>query len=129
MLDGAEKLPRRETPVRKLLKSIKEVKDTSGSFIDEKNTYIPWPEVYKRMSVEEIQSLKFFEFDSWSKKENEIANNNLAKESSTKDRYSKLSDVPKEDLKNYDDYVKPEVKVRARRIDGDFQEETPEPLP
>jgi hypothetical protein len=129
LLNGEEKLPRKETPVRKLLRSIKEVKDTSGSFIDEKNTYIPWPEVYKKMSVSEIQALKFFEFDSWSEKENKIANNTLATESTVKDRYSKLSDVPKEDLRTYDDYVKPEVKVRATRIDRDFEEETPEILP
>lgn len=129
LLNGEESLPRKETPVRKLLKAIKDVKDTSGSFIDEDNSFIPWPEVYKKMSVEDIQSLKFFEFDSWEEKENTIANNNLATESSIKSRYSKLSDVPKEDLKNYDDYVKPEVRTRATSISPDFQEETPEPLP
>ena len=65
---GKETLPRKETPVRKLLRTIKSVKDTSGSFVDENSEFIPWPEIYRNMTVPEVQALKFFQFDSWDKK-------------------------------------------------------------
>ena len=126
---GKENLPRKETPVRKLLRVIKEVKDTSGSFVDENSEFIPWPEVYKKMKTSEIQSLKFFEFDSWKEKENQLARNALAKDKTVQTRYSKLSYTPPEKINNYDNYVKPPITVRATKLDGDFKEETPEPLP
>jgi len=126
---GSEPLPRPESPVRKLFRVMKDLKDSGDSFVDEKNTFIPWGEVYKKMSASDLVSLRKYQFPSWINTERKIAANNLATNTTVKERYSKLSDDAKRDIVNLGEYQKPEKVVRARRISGDdLLADTPEEL-
>lgn len=122
-----EVLPRRKTGFRRLLETLKGLKDSGDSFLDDNNTTVSWGNIYKNMSVAERKKLKY-DFVDWERSKFEVSNNTLAKDPTVRDRYVKANHVPPRGLNDVTKYKDPIKPSAVRRVDVDYDEEEPEPL-
>lgn len=121
-------LPRRKTNVRKLLESMKALRDSGDSYLDSNNNIISWGTLYKNLKIRERKSLSLFEFADWDRAKGEIENNSFAKEDTTKERYTKVTVVPPTRVTKVDQYNDPDVTPKVIKLDIDPETETPEEL-
>jgi len=126
--NNQQQLPRRKTNVRKLLESMRALRESGDEFLDEKNKIVSWGTLYKNLKIRERKGLSLFEFADWDSAKAEIENNSFAKEQSTKDRYTKVTIVPPRNIKKIDEYEDPVITVKKVKVDIDPETETPEEI-
>lgn len=124
--NNSETLPRKEGPVRTLLKALEDSK-TAGEFIDARRTTVPWPTVLKQMPIAD-RRLLITEALDYKKLRSSLSLNRLATKESVKELFPRVSFVPTtvRDA-TLNNFVAP--PSRTSKLEGEYEAETPSPFP
>lgn len=121
-----EVLPRKASPVRKLLTALEDAK-TAGRFIDSRETTVTWPMILKNIPIAD-RKLLITEALDYKKLRSSLSLNRLATKESVKELFPKVSFVPttvKDATLN--NYITPPSK--STKLEGEYETETPSPFP